>query len=216
MLTYQHLPREVETIEPEGLSDNAKKIGEQVTELLEYNPGKIYVRQIVRPKYVTVKKDSEEDQGDKTIKIAKLPSFPIPKGNAGAGLLAHIQVSKWVDHLPYYRQIQIFKRSGVQLSESTVNGWFTATCDLLTPLYDLLVKEIQAQNYLQADESPIKVQDGHNQKATHTGYHWVYHSPLTKQVAFNYRPSRSREGPQAFLKDFQGTLQTDRWLYSIQ
>lgn len=179
-----HLPREEEIIEPQAVEEGRKKIGEEVTELLEYHPGKLYVRRIVRPKY-----GLKDNRG---VVIAELPSLPIPKGNAGAGLLAHIQVSKWVDHLPYYRQVQMFKRSGITLSESTINGWFTATCDLLTPLYDTLVKQVKATNYLQADESPIAVQDSHKQGATHTGYHWVYHDPINKQVVFDYQPSRSR------------------------
>ncbi len=200
-----HLPREEEIIEPDELSSDVKKIGEEVTEILEYRPGKLYVRKIIRPKYVEQEKSEDGNQ----ISIAELPHLPIPKGNAGAGLLAHIQVSKWVDHLPYYRQVQIFKREGVRLAESTINGWFTATCDLLTPLYEELIKQIQVQDYLQADESPIKVQDGHNNKAIHTGYHWVYHAPKAKLAAFNYQPTRSREGPSYFLKNFQGKLQTD-------
>ena len=196
-----HFPREEEIIEPENLSPDARKIGEEVTEILEYTPSSIYVRRIVRPKYV-----SRQSEG---VRIAPMPSLPIPKGNAGAGLLAHIQVSKWVDHLPYYRQIQIFRRSGLELGESTVNSWFNATCDLLEPLYSLLVKQVQAQKYLQADESPIPVQDKPTKGGTHTGYHWVYHAPLAKMAVFDYRPSRSREGPALFLKDFRGTLQTD-------
>lgn len=196
-----HLPRVEEVIEPSQLLEGATKIGEEVTEILEYTPGNIYVRRIVRPKYA--------NPNGEGVWIGELPSLPIPKGNAGAGLLAHIQVSKWVDHLPYYRQIQILKRMSVTLSDATLNGWFNAACDLLSPLYDCLVKEIQQQKYLQADESPIGVQDSHQQKATHTGYHWVYHAPLAKLVAFHYQPSRSREGPRIFLEDFQGTLQTD-------
>ena len=196
-----HFPRQEEIIEPAHIEADAKKIGEEVTEILEYTPSSIYVRRIVRPKYV-----SKQYGG---VMIAPMPSLPIPKGNAGAGLLAHIQVSKWVDHLPYYRQIQIFKRAGLELSESTINSWFNATCDLLEPLYALLVKEVQRQPYLQADESPIPVQDSNHKGATHTGYHWVYHAPLAKMAVFDYRPSRSKEGPTLFLKNFQGTLQTD-------
>jgi transposase len=198
-----HLPRVEEVIEPENLQEDAKKIGEEVTEILEYTPGNIFVRKIIRPKYATTHNE------ESSVVIGDLPTLPIPRGNAGPGLLSHLQVSKWVDHLPFYRQIQIFKRGGVELSKSTLNGWFNATADLLEPLYDCLVKEIKSQDYLQADESPIKVQDSHKHRATHTGYHWVYHSPLINLVAFNYRSSRSREGPKEFLENFKGTLQTD-------
>jgi len=200
-LLPSHLPREEEIIEPENLETGSKKIGEEVTEILEHIPGKLYVRRIVRPKYVKKGKDG--------VRISELPSLPIPKGNAGPGLLAHIQVSKWVDHLPFYRQIQMFKREKVRLAESTVNGWFTATCHLLDPLYELLVTQVQAQSYLQADESPIRVQDSHKEGTTHMGYQWVYHAPVQRLVVFDYQPSRSRQGPAAFLKGFEGSLQTD-------
>ena len=128
-LTY-HAKEEV--IEPENVSPDAKKIGEEVTELLEYTSGNIYVRKIVRPKYVVAtdeKSDEEDSQNATQITIADLPTLPIPRGNAGASLLAHIQVSKWIDHLPYYHQIQVYKRGGVNLSSSTINDWFNATCN---------------------------------------------------------------------------------------
>jgi len=180
-----------------------KKIGEEVTEILEHVPGKLYVRRIIRPNYV---KGQQEG-----VKIAKLPSLPIVKGNAGPGLLAHIQVSKFVDHLPFYRQLQIFKREGVNLADSTLHGWFNATVKLLEPLYEVWVDQVKDQDYLQANESAIKVQDGHKQGATHLGYHWVYHAPKTKLAVFDYQPCRSREGPRGFLQDFKGTLQTDSY-----
>ena len=196
-----HLPREEEIIEPAGVSENMKKIGEEVTEMLEHTPGKLYVRRIVRPKYV-----EPNTQG---VQIAELPSLPIPKGNAGASLLAQLQINKFVDHLPFYRQVQMFKREGMKLAESTINGWFKATCHLLEPLYDQLIVQVKAQPYLQADESPIPVQSSHKSGATHTGYHWVYHSPLQRMAVFDYQPSRARKGPEAFLSNFQGYLQTD-------
>ena len=200
-LLPSHLPREEEIIEPNELSDDMEKIGEEVTEILEHTPSKLYVRRIVRPKYV-----SKQLNG---VYIAALPSLPIVKGNAGAGLLAHLQISKFVDHLPFYRQVQIFKREGVKLAESTINGWSKSTCQLVEPLYDCLVDHIQKQDYLQADESPIAVQSNHKPGATHTGYHWVYHSPDQKMAVFDYQPSRSSKGPKDFLHHFQGTLQTD-------
>ena len=97
-----HLPRQEEVIEPKGLEEDMKKIGQEVTEILEHVPDKLYVRRIVRPKYVKDKQDG--------VYIGPLPSLPLPKSNAGPSLLAHILVSKFVDHLPYHRQIQIFKR----------------------------------------------------------------------------------------------------------
>ena len=196
-----HLPREEEIIEPEELEEGSKKIGEEVTELLEHTPAKLYVRRIVRPKYASKRKEG--------VQIGRLPSLPIPKGNAGVSLLALLQVNKFVDHLPFYRQVQIFKREGVKLAESTINGWFNQTCDLLTPLYDCLVTQVKNQDYLQADESPIAVQSNHKKGTTHTGYHWVYHAPDKKLAVFDYQDNRTSRGPTTFLKDFKGTLQTD-------
>lgn len=196
-----HLPRVEEIIEPESLHQNAVKIGEQITEILEYNPAKLFVRKIIRPKYA-VKEQHK-------IVIGALVSLPLPKSNAGAGLLAHILVSKFVDHLPFYRQRQIFKRQKLQLSDSTLSGWFNATTKLLEPLYDCLHNKILQSNYLQADESPIGVQDSHKSGSLHTGYHWVYHAPIEGLVLFKYDKSRSLKSPQAFLEEFSGTLQSD-------
>ena len=100
-----HLPRREEVIEPVDIPEGAKKIGEAVTEVIEYEPASAYVRRIIRPKYIVEQNDEET-----RIIIAPLPTLPIPKGNAGASMLAHILVSKFVDHLPFYRQVQIFKR----------------------------------------------------------------------------------------------------------
>lgn len=194
-----HLPRQTEMIEPEDLAAGAKKIGQVITEILEYNPGKLFVRRYVRPKYVQQEK----------IVIGQLPTLPIPQGNAGPGLLAHLLIGKFVDHLPFYRQVQQFKREGVKIAESTISGWFTASCRLLEPLHEVLRKKIQAANYLNGDETPIPVQNSQKKGATHTGYHWVYRAPAEKIVCFDYQKGRSREGPTAFLKDFKGALQTD-------
>jgi transposase len=105
-----HLHRQEIVINPRGDISGAKKIGEEITEILEYTPGKFYVEKYVRPKFLL-----PEDKG---IIIGELPSFPIPKGNAGAGLLAHLLISKFVDHLPFYRQVQQFKRHDIAIAES--------------------------------------------------------------------------------------------------
>lgn len=196
-----HLPRIEETIEPEGIEEGSKKIGEEITEILEYNPARVFVRKIIRPKYA-----KPRDEG---VTIAELPSLPIPKGNAGASMLAYIMVSKFVDHLPYYRQIQIFKRQELILSDSTINGWFNATANLLEPLYDTLELQVLQSDYIQADESPIGVQDSHKKGALHTGYQWVYRAPIGRLVLFKYHHSRARKAPEAILKNFSGSLQTD-------
>jgi transposase len=194
-----HLPRKKQVLEPENKEPGAVKIGEAVTEILEYTPGKLYVRQYVRPKYV---------QQEKVI-IAPLPTLPIPQGNAGPSLLAHLMISKFVDHLPYYRQVQQFKREGVTIAESTISGWFRAICKLLDPLYDELRSQVLASDYLMADETPIPVQGSNKPGATHTGYHWVYRSPHQGLILFDYQKGRGAVGPETFLEGFRGALQTD-------
>jgi len=109
-----HLHREEHIIEPQEDITGARKIGEVVTEVLEYTPGKFYVERYVRPKYVFPKEER--------IVIGELPSLPIPRGNAGAGLLAHLLISKFIDHLPFYRQVQQFKRQDIDIAESTISG----------------------------------------------------------------------------------------------
>lgn len=171
-----HLPRREEIIEPENLPENARKIGESITEILEYEPASIYVRRIVRPKYIT----ETNDEATK-IEIAPLPSLPVPKGNAGASMIAHILVSKFIDHLPYYRQSKIFKRQNLHIPDSTIGGWAnTAIRNRLLPLWETMKSKIADTDYLMADETPIPVLSEDKPGATHRGYHWVYYDPIRK------------------------------------
>ena len=117
------LERKEEIIEPNPIPEGSKCIGEEVTEILEYSPGKLYVRRIVRKKYALAQESG--------VIISELPTLPLPRSNAGSSLLAHLPVSKYQDHLPFYRQIEMFKREGVSLAAATVNGWFSASVDLL-------------------------------------------------------------------------------------
>ena len=196
-----HLHREEHIIEPQEDLTGARKIGEVVTEILEYTPGKFYVEKYVRSKYVLPKEEK--------IVIGELPTLPIPRGNAGAGLLSHLLISKFVDHLPFYRQAQQFKRQDIEIAESTISGWFTASCRLLEPLYERLVERVRGSSYLMADETPIPVQTKDKPGSTHKGYHWVYYAPIEKLVCFDYRKGRGRDGPEEFLEKFRGMLQTD-------
>ena len=202
-----HLSRREEVIEPEDLQEGAIKIGEAVTEILEYEPATVYVRKIVRPKYITSSNDEQT-----VIKIADLPTLPIPKGNAGAGILAYILISKFVDHLPFFRQVKMFKRQDVDIAESTINGWFNATCTLLSPLYETLKHKLLSATYLMADETPMPVLTKDKPGATHKGYDWVYYDPGNKLVVFDYQKTRSREGPNGMLENFSGYLQTDGYV----
>jgi len=196
-----HLRREKHIIEPEEDITGAKKIGEELSEYLEYTEGTFHVVQYKRPKYVL------PNEGG--IVIGELPSLPIPKGNAGPGLLSHILISKFQDHLPFYRQVQMFKRSDITIAESTISGWFSSTCRLLDPLYEKLIEKVKQSDYLMADETPIPVLTKDKPGATHKGYYWDYYSPVDKLLCFDYRKGRGREGPREFLEGFQGALQTD-------
>ena len=198
-----HLRREEITIEPDNVPEGSKKIGEEITEVMEYKKAEIYVKKYIRPKYALPKEEG--------IRIGQLPSLPIPKGNAGPSLLSHILIGKYVDHLPLYRQQKQFKRLGVEISDKTIYGWVSASCELLTPLYEKLMQKVQQSGYIQVDETPIKVLDKNKKGDTHKGYYWVYHSPITNTVCFQYRKGRGREGPKEFLKDFQGAIQADGW-----
>ncbi|WKN44963.1 IS66 family transposase [Tunicatimonas pelagia] len=195
-----HLPRVEVVLEPEEDTSNMKKIGEQVSEELDYEPAKLFVRRYVRPRYVS---------NEETFHMTALPNRPIDKGIPGSGLLAQILMDKFVDHLPVYRQVQRYERLGIKLSESTLGGWLSSTCQLLTPLYDALRQCVLSQTYLQADETPIPVLDKKKKGKTHRGYQWAYHSVKDRLVFFDYQPGRGREGPKECLKNFQGYLQTD-------
>jgi transposase len=198
----EHLPVKEVIIEPEQDVQGLTKIGEEITETLEYTPASLVKRRTIRPKYAQPKGEG--------IIIGQLPTRPIEKSIAEASLLSHILVSKYVDHLPLYRQIQIFKRDfGWQASQSTFCDWVSACCSLLEPLYNTLKQKIISSAYIQADESPIKVLDKDKAGSTHQGYQWVYHSPLHKLVLFNYRKGRGQQGPKEILENYQGYLQCD-------
>jgi len=200
-----HLPRKTEIIEPENLPEGAKLIGKEITEILEYDPANIYVRQIIRPKYIIESSDEAT-----RIEIAELPSLPIPKGNAGSSMIAQILISKFTDHIPYYRQSKILKRQNLHIPDSTIGGWAnTAIERWLVPVYDVLKSIIVTTDYLQADETPIAVLTEDKPGATHRGYYWVYYDPVKRLVCFDYRKTRGREGPKSFLQDFSGDLQSD-------
>ena len=197
-----HLPVDEIIIEPEQDTTDLEQIGQEVTEVLDYTPASIIKKRYIRPKYAKA-----DGQG---IIIAPMPDRPLPKSIAEAGLLANIAVSKFVEHTPFYRQIQKFDRDyQLPIPSSTINDWFVATCTLLDPLYNKLKEKVLDTDYLQADESPIKVLDKDKKGKSHQGYMWVYHNPLEKAVLFNYRKGRGQHGPKEILAGYQGILQCD-------
>ena len=198
----EHLEHRDEILEPDTIPDGCKRIGEEVTELLEYKPGELYVRRLIRPKYAL--KDGEG------VIIAPMPTIPLPRTNAGASLLAHLLVGKYQDHLPLHRQIAIFSREGVHLKASTVSDWVQSAAELLEPLYLKLRERVMSSNYIQMDESIIPVVDKDNPGATKKGYHWVVRSPELKSLFFHYdKGSRAKYVAVDILKDFQGAVQSD-------
>lgn len=197
----ENLRREPIVIEPSGDMSGLKKMGEEITEVLEFQPGELFVKKYIRPKYA-----KPNNEG---VVIGELPSRPLEKAMAGPGLLAQIVIDKYVDHLPLHRQMQRFDRSGVKLPYSTLTDWVSSTCKLIEPLFGALKKEVLQSNYLHVDETPIRVMDRDKKGETHRGYYWVYQNSINKTVFFDYQQGRGREGPLEILEHFKGHLQTD-------
>ncbi len=208
-----HLPVEEIEIQPEEDTQGMKCIGTEVTDKLDLTPAKLTILRYIRYKYVAPEQDKQqqeqEEDSPQRILIGQLPTFPIEKGIATAGLLAHIAVEKFVYHMPVYRQIQRFKQDQISLSASTIDGWMTQVSRLLSPLYEHIKYKILNQGYTQVDETPIRVLDRNKKGKTHQGYYWVYNAPLLGAVFFDYRPGRGADGPRQLLKNFKGYLQTD-------
>lgn len=196
-----HLPVEEIEIHPEGDLSQMVCIGKEITEELECEPAKFYIKRYIRYKYAAKDKSA--------VAIAELPERVIDKGIPGASLLAMILTAKYMDHLPLYRQKQIFARENIQIASSTIEGWTKQALEKLEPLYEQLIFDTKTQGYLQVDETPIKVLDSEKKGATHQGYYWVYHAPLEGIVLFDYSPTRGGIAAVPMLGNFKGYLQTD-------
>lgn len=196
-----HLPVEEIEIHPEGDLSEMVCIGKEITEELECEPAKFYIKRYIRYKYAA-------KNGDR-VSIAELPERVIDKGIPGASLLAMILTGKYMDHLPLYRQKQIFARENIQIPSSTIEGWTKQALEKLEPLYEHLIFDTKSKGYLQVDETPIKVLDSDKKGAAHQGYYWVYHAPLEGTVLFDYSPTRGGIAAVPMLGNFKGYLQTD-------
>lgn len=198
--------RRVETVvNPTGLDlALVKKIGESVTETLAYVPAELFVKKVIRPKYL--------DAATNSIHQALAPERCFERSNVDPSLVAQIIVEKFVDHIPLDRQIKRFARLGYPISDSTIGNWVAASAAYLKPLYEAHKQIVLASGYLHADETIIKVMDSDKKNATHTGYYWVYQCNVNKLVLFDYRTGRGREGPQSILKEYKGYLQTDGYI----
>ena len=210
-----HLRREIEVIEPEGIDENWVRIGQEVTEILEHKPGELFVRQIIRPKYALkqqLQKEQEQTEGEvvqENVKIAFLPLLPLPRSNAGASLLADLLLSKYMYHIPFHRKISMFKHIGVNLPASTVNGWFIGSSDLLRALYYRLREIVLATDYIQVDESTVPVVNNEKHR-TVKAYLWVVRSVMDDTVFFHYdKGSRAQKVVIELLHNYKGAVQTD-------
>jgi len=207
------LPRKIKIIEPENIPEGAVKINEKKIEKLCLIPPRIYVLCLVLPIY-SVKVASQpnqtnDDPSGRTVLVAPSPYDPFPRFNAHVSLMAWLFVSKFVDHLPFYRIAQILHREDYNVSQSTLNDWFSAVCRKLHPLYEYLQKQILQTNYLQIDESPIKVQTHDKPGSTHQGYMWVVNDPVRHLTCFLYRPGRGGVHITPLLQNYEGYIQTD-------
>lgn len=208
-----HLPRERIVHAPAcscpACGAELRTIGEDVSEVLDYVPARFRVLRHVRPKLACVKCDH--------IAQVPAPARPIARGLAGAGLLAHVLVSKYADHLPLYRQSEIYAREGVELARSTMAEWVGQCATLLAPLVEALGRHVTAGAKLHADDTPIPVLEPGRGK-TRTGRLWTYvrddrpaGSAQPPAVLFRYSPDRRGERPREHLKHFEGILQADAY-----
>lgn len=209
MVFPDHLPRQEQIIDPEGVSEqDYKVIGEEVTEVLVMVPASFKVKRIIRRKWA-LKDPLQLDK--KGVLIAPIPSRTVQRGLFDESLLAYLLISKFVDHLPLHRQKQIFERIGMKIPPSTLSDNTNAACKSLLPVYNALKREALANLYLQVDETRLQVLEGSRNGSSHRGYLWTYHAVADKLVFFDYRTGRDKSGPQQILKDYCGVIQTDAY-----
>ena len=178
-------------------------IGEDVTELLEVVPAKVYVRKIVRRRRACGHcKDG--------VVQAPLPPQPAPRASVGAGFLAWLIVSKYADHLPLCRLERIFARHGVELPRARMCDWLMTVADLLGPLAKAMMNRARAGPVIQADETSIRLQSSEKKGKTEQAWVWVYlGDDAAPYTVYDFQKSRGREGPEGILAGFEGTLQCD-------
>jgi transposase len=211
-----HLPRRTVMHLPEGHQADCgcpacgralREIGQDVSEVLDYEPGSFHVVRHVRPKLSC--------SGCQDIKQAAAPARPIDRVMAGAGMLAHVLVSKYCDHTPLYRQSQIYARAGLELHRSTLTDWVAQAAHLLKPLAEAIGRYVLSAYKVHGDDTPIRALGGKGGKV-HTGRLWVYvrderpsGAKAAPAVWFQYSVDRKGEHPAKHMKKFSGVLQAD-------
>jgi len=190
------------------------RIGEDVSEKLDYVPAIIRIIRIIRPKYACRKCEGVEDSSG-AVKIARPPEQLIPKGVATSGLMAHIVISKFADGLPFYRQHLQFLRLGAEIPRSTMAAWAISVAEQCKPLVDLLIQDIRSGPLINMDETPLQVLKEPGKKNTTKSYMWIFRGGDLQRpsVVFQYDPSRSKEVPTRFVgPDYRGYIQTDGYV----
>jgi transposase len=179
------------------------KIGADVSERLDYRPASLFIRATIRPTYICRRC---EQQGNNIQAVqAPLPPEPIPRGVAAAGLLAHVIVSKWVDHLPLYRLEGILGRLGWEVSRSTLCDQMMTCANVLTPLYQLMCRHVKASETLHADDTPVTLLNPRR-----TAHAWVYVGDAAHPyTVFDLSDGRRQVFPETFLGGFRGYLHAD-------
>lgn len=181
-----------------------ERIGEDITKILEHVPSKLEVHEHVRPKYACrYCKDG--------VSSPPPPERPIARGIAGPGLIAQIVVSKFGDHLPLYRQEDIFVRHGLHIARSTLCDWVSAAAELLQPLYELQRQRVIQSSVMWTDDTPVKVLVG-GEEGSHQARFWTYVGDQQHPYSvYDFTMSRSRDGPGQFLQTFRGYLHADAY-----
>lgn len=199
----EHIYPEVEN------RDDYTELDPEVTDTLVLVPAQMYVRRIIRHKLVLKSNLQIKDPERRPFELAPLPVMPLPKCMASESLLTDIILQKFMYHMPFYRVIQKYKELGVVISDSTMNDWYAATCEMLKLLYDILKREVLAKDYIQVDESTLPVIDNEKHRAV-KGYMWCTRAVEDNLIVFHYdMGSRSYETARKLLRGYRGTIQTD-------
>ena len=199
----EHLYPEVDN------ADDYRELEPETTDVLVMVPAQIYIRRIVRHKLVLKSNLQIQDPDRQVFFLAPVPAVPLPKCMASESLLADIILQKFLYHMPFYRVVQQYKELGLKVSDSTLNDWYAATCELLKRPYDVLRREVMSRDYIQVDESTLPVIDNEKHRAV-KGYMWCTRAVEDNLVVFQYdMGSRSHETARKLLRGYRGTIQTD-------
>lgn len=210
------LPTEVIDIYPDGTTDENGKLKDEYVEIgtdessrLEHIAAKTYIKKTVIHKVMLKSDSNNKTPEDRRIICARLPLAPVNRCMAGASVLADIIIGKFMYHLPFYRQIQQYKESGITISDSTMGGWYEAAVEKLKLLYDNLRQHILQSEYIQIDESVLPVIDSEKHKAR-KGYEWCVRDAIRGAVMFYYdRGSRGGKVAREILGAYKGAVQCD-------